>query len=132
MMGEQFQRIVVVDEAGPQAATIMSALRQAGYQVVHCTDSLSGLITLEEQRPDLVILNWGMPFVDGPIFLQVLRIGLPTPPPVVVLTAPNVPMDAARQAGVAARLPDPVDPTALVQIVCALLAPPTSPTSAVA
>ena len=132
MTTERSQRIVVVDETGPQATTITSALRQAGYQVVHCTDSLSGLITLEEQRPDLVVLNWRMPFVDGAIFLQVLRIGLPTPPPVVVLAAPAVPVEVTRQAGAAARLPDLVDPPALVQTVRALLAARTTSTSAVA
>ena len=132
MTSERYGQVLVVSDADPQAATLTAALRQAGYRVVHCTDSLSGLIILEEQRPDLVVLNWGMPFVDGPIFLQVLRIGLPTPPPVIVLAAPDVPVEATRQAGAAARLPNPVNPTALVQMVRALLAPPTSSTSAVA
>ena len=121
MENQDHPRILVVDNNVRQAVVVIHALTGAGYDVIDCADSLGGLIALEEQSPALVILAWGMPFVGGRIFLDVVRIGLPNPPPVVVLA--DVQVDAAEiwRAGASACLETPPDRDALLHTVRRLL-----------
>ena len=79
--------VLIVDDDAVEATVLSTALRAAGYRVLHRADSLAGLEAVEDEHPVVVVLDWGLPFIDGTTFLSVLRIGLPTPPPVIALRA---------------------------------------------
>lgn len=61
-------------------------LKRSGYQVRVARDGLSGLEALEEQRPDLVLLDVMLPGVDGLEILRQIR-ARDSRLPVVILTA---------------------------------------------
>lgn len=60
-------------------------LERAGYRALQATDGRSALAMAQRERPDLIVLDLGLPDMDGLDVLRQLRQRSPTP--VVVLTA---------------------------------------------
>lgn len=78
--------ILLVEDAADLAAVIARDLGAAGYEVVHAPDGVRALELYAARRPDLVILDWMLPRLDGLEVLRRLREG-GVPPPVLMLTA---------------------------------------------
>jgi DNA-binding response OmpR family regulator len=62
--------ILLVEDAQDLAQVIMRDLRAEGYDVLHAADGLTALELHAKHAPDLVILDWMLPKLDG---LEVLR-----------------------------------------------------------
>jgi DNA-binding response OmpR family regulator len=82
--------LLVEDEPG-LARVIGRELEAAGYRTLHAADGLQALALHASQQPDLVILDWMLPGLDG---LEVLRrLRQTSPVPVLMLTARGEEMD---------------------------------------
>lgn len=57
--------ILIVDDEAPVRATIGRALAELGYRVREAASGHEALDEIEEERPDLVILDYVMPGMDG-------------------------------------------------------------------
>jgi two-component system KDP operon response regulator KdpE len=77
--------VLAVDDDPALLRTLTINLRARGYQAATATDGSAALRAIEEQRPDLVVLDLGLPDLDGMAVLkQVRAVG---EVPVVVLSA---------------------------------------------
>ena len=114
-------RILVVTHDADRGAVLEATLRAAGYRVDWRRDALQGLVAAEELVLALIVLDWALPYVSGAVFLEVLRVGLAPPPPVIVLAGTDP--DAPRTAGARAVLAPTDGPAAVLQVVRALLTP---------
>lgn len=77
--------ILLVEDAIDLANALKRDLTQAGFEVAHAADGLRALELHTEKQPDLVILDWMLPGLDG---LEVLRqIRRQSATPVMMLTA---------------------------------------------
>jgi DNA-binding response OmpR family regulator len=77
--------ILLIEDALDLAQVVQRELEAAGYRVRHASDGLTGLELLTQQPPDLVILDWMLPRMDG---LEVLRrMRQSSAVPVLMLTA---------------------------------------------
>jgi CheY-like chemotaxis protein len=65
--------ILVVDDEFSVAEVLESVLADAGYQVITAINGRQGLERLSERLPDLVLLDFMMPIVDGPAMLKAMR-----------------------------------------------------------
>lgn len=79
-------RILVVDDEEDGRLLVAQILQDAGYDVDAAVDGGEALERIRTSRPDLVILDLLMPFVNGWDVLEQIR-RVPGPPPVVVVTA---------------------------------------------
>jgi DNA-binding response OmpR family regulator len=77
--------ILLVEDARDLAHMIMREMEAHGYHVLHASDGLDALRIHEAERPELVILDWMLPKLDGLEVLRRLRQASPTP--VLMLTA---------------------------------------------
>ena len=78
-------KILLVEDTSDLAHVIRRELEASGYQIVQAGDGLSALRLHEKEAPDLVILDWMLPQLDG---LEVLRrIRRTSAVPVLMLTA---------------------------------------------
>jgi DNA-binding response OmpR family regulator len=57
--------VLVVEDDPELRALYRSALKAAGYQVVAVDDGLAALRHLESEVPDAVVLDLGLPLLDG-------------------------------------------------------------------
>ena len=65
-------RLVVVED-DPDNLALMVALLGRRYDVAVCSDGREALTTIWEHRPHLVLLDLGLPHLDGPTILELIR-----------------------------------------------------------
>ncbi len=104
------ERILVVDDDPMIRMTLQLLLEDEGYEVVLAVDGQDGLNRVEEQRPDLIILDMMMPQMDGYTFAEQLREReREADVPVLVLTADGRAQQKAAQVGAAGGIEKPFD-----------------------
>ena len=83
--------VLLVEDETKLAEVVRGELQSLGYEVVHAADGLQALALHEQHDPDLVILDWMLPRLDG---LEVLRrIRQTSAVPLLMLTARGEEMD---------------------------------------
>jgi DNA-binding response OmpR family regulator len=83
--------ILLVEDAVDLAIVIARELSNAGYTVEHVVDGLSAIAVHARLSPDLLILDWMLPKLDGLEVLRHIRQSAPTP--IFMLTARGEEMD---------------------------------------
>lgn len=93
------QRILIVDDEPNIVATVSPLLRARGYEVRSAMTGRSGIDAVESDKPDLVVLDLGLPDVDGVEVCRQMR--QVSNVPIVVLSARGAEGDkvAALDAG---------------------------------
>ncbi|MEJ2559059.1 MAG: response regulator transcription factor [Anaerolineae bacterium] len=77
--------ILLVEDARDLAGVVRRELEEAGYRVLYAADGAEGLHMFRNYRPDLVILDWMLPRLDGLTVLREIR--AESPALVLMLTA---------------------------------------------
>ena len=78
-------RILVVDDEPNILATLAPLLRTRGYDVSTAMNGRGALEAVEREEPDLIVLDLGLPDMDGVDVCRLVRDGRSTP--IVVLSA---------------------------------------------
>jgi sigma-B regulation protein RsbU (phosphoserine phosphatase) len=65
--------ILIVDDDEITRISMVGRLKRLGYRVLEACDGDAGLIAIRTHRPDLVILDWMMPGMDGPSVCEAIR-----------------------------------------------------------
>ena len=65
--------ILLVDDDEITRISMAGRLKRLGYRVIEADDGVAGLAAIRAQRPDLVILDWMMPGLDGPSVCEAIR-----------------------------------------------------------
>jgi len=79
-------RILLVEDDAAIAGELQRALDTQGYEALRCADGRSALAAALEIGPDLVLLDLGLPDLDGVQVCRLLREQLPDTP-IVIVTA---------------------------------------------
>jgi two-component system KDP operon response regulator KdpE len=110
-------KILVVDDNPAIRKGLRVRLHAHGYQVLFAEDAISATAALVTERPDLVILDLGLPCGDGFVVMDRLhKNDRLANIPVIVLTGRESDgnRDKAIQAGAAAFFQKPVEDGALI------------------
>ncbi len=78
-------RILVVDDEPNILGTVAPLLRSRGHEVVTAMTGQAALDAAERDCPDLIVLDLGLPDIDGVEVCRRIRLSLPVP--IVVLSA---------------------------------------------
>ncbi len=114
------KKILAVDDEKHIVRLIQVNLERAGYQVVTAFDGVEALKKVQEENPDLVVLDVMMPQMDGFETLKNLKANPQTRDiPVIMLTAKAQDADVFRgwQSGVDCYLTKPFNPLELLTFV---------------
>ena len=87
-------RILVVDDEPNILATLAPLLRTRGYEVSTAMTGRGAVEAVERENPDLVVLDLGLPDIDGVEVTRLVRDGRSTP--IVVLSARGAEGDKVR------------------------------------
>ncbi len=79
-------RVLIVEDDGTLGMTLEMSLESLGHQVTWCTSVTTARTALESLRPELVILDLGLPDGDGMDLCSELRTG-GLRAPILILTA---------------------------------------------
>src|SRR5260370_470292 len=107
-------RILVVEDDRALRNALVSALESGGFEVEFAADGSAGVQALRSKTYDVVLLDIGLPFVDGLHVLSTPEV--PPGPSVVVISAPGEQADKvpALAIGAHAYLAKPLGPQGLL------------------
>jgi len=114
------KKILACDDEKHIVRLVQVNLERAGYEVVTANDGKEALQKVEEENPDLVVLDVMMPYMDGFEVLQNMRRNPAFRDiPVIMLTAKAQDTDVFKgwQSGVDAYLTKPFNPMELLSFV---------------
>jgi DNA-binding response OmpR family regulator len=114
-------KILVVDDDLALSDVLAFAIRRAGFEVVNAHDGLSALEVFKKESPDLIVLDWGLPRMDG---LEVCtRIRSESAVPIIMLTVRDTDDNVitALEAGADEYIIKPFSPRQLIARIRALL-----------
>lgn len=117
-------KILVIDDDPDLVRAMRLRLRASNFEVATATDGYSAIASAQKERPNLIILDLGLPVGDGFVVLDRLQnsdalAGIP----VIVLSArdPQTNEERALKAGAAAFFQKPADNEELMNVIRASL-----------
>jgi len=125
-------KILIIEDTENNRVLLTRRLRPRGYDIITAEDAEKGLLLVEGERPDLVLMDVGLPGMNGWDATRQLKSNPATKHvPVIALTAHA--MDGDREKAIAAGCDEyeikPIDFNRLFEKIDRLLAqrPPTNP-----
>lgn len=118
--------ILLIEDYADNARLVMRTLQPYGYRILHAWDGESGLHMAVSEQPDLILLDLGLPDVEGQTLVGLIRNqpGLESVP-LVALTA--WPPDTARQMaeayGCTGYISKPIDPREFPALIAGYIPP---------
>ena len=120
------RKILVVEDDRDVQKAIRIWLSANGYTTVSAVDAVSAISVARNEKPDLIVLDVGLPAGDGFVVMERLQdIGDLASIPVIIVTArdPSVVLPQARRAGARGFLRKPVDGEDLLYSISRVLKP---------
>lgn len=109
--------ILVVDDDPSIRQTLIWALEDEGFSVESVADGRQALQYLEQHRPTLMLLDMGLPYVDGARVADGARAVYGASMPIVVLSADGRAMEKGLSLGAVAALRKPFELDELLEVV---------------
>lgn len=89
MGGIEKQTVLAVDDEPAVTLLISRVLSRAGYEVFTCASGEEGLVLLEKNPVDLLIVDKNLPKMHGFEFVRKARSKLPQVPVIIITAAPE-------------------------------------------
>ncbi len=67
------KKIITIDDETPIRSLIRHTLRQEDYEVIEASDGSEGLEKIRRELPDLIVLDFVMPVMNGAETLKAIR-----------------------------------------------------------
>lgn len=116
--------VLIVEDEPPLVELLSYNLEKAGFQIHIARDGEEALLAVEERKPDLILLDWMLPYVSGIEICRRIRRNPETRNvPIIILTARGEEDDRIRglDAGADDYVVKPFSPSELVARVRAVL-----------
>ena len=84
-MGNNKYKLLIIEDDGNICSFVETMLQAGGYQVLTANSCSQGLLMFASHKPDLVVLDLGLPDMDGEEFIR--RVRQDSAVPVIVLSA---------------------------------------------
>jgi CheY-like chemotaxis protein len=112
------KRVLVVDDNRDAADTLVQLLELMGHEAHVARDGTSAVQTVDQQRPEIVLLDIGLPDMSGYEVATRIRALAGTQPRLIALTGWGQDEDRRKSsaAGFDAHWTKPVDPAMLEQL----------------
>jgi CheY-like chemotaxis protein len=113
------RRILVVEDNDDMRAMLRDALAAAGHQVTVASDGAAAVNETLRERPDVAIIDIGLPVMDGYEVARRIRAADGVPPLLIALTGYGRPEDRERAlaAGFIRHVAKPIDPQQLLDVI---------------
>lgn len=90
--GKKMKKVLVVDDESSIVTLLKYNLEEAGFEVITASDGQEGLNLAMSAKPDVIVLDWMLPYMDGMEVCKELRIQK-VKTPIIMLTAKDAEFD---------------------------------------
>jgi CheY-like chemotaxis protein len=105
-------RVLIVEDNSDVRRLYAIGLNQRGYEVKLAANGAEAVERIQDERPDVILLDWLMPLMDGGEVLS----RIPTDEiPIIVISGQPAPPDAQRDPRIVSWLTKPVTIDELVE-----------------
>jgi signal transduction histidine kinase/ActR/RegA family two-component response regulator len=114
------RRILVVDDVTDSADSLVQLLRKQGHEALAAYDGEEAVRVAIDYRPDVVLLDLGLPLLNGwEAARRIRELGGSRSPQMIAITGwgPDENRERTREAGFTHHLVKPVDPMVLAQLL---------------
>lgn len=80
-------KVLAVDDEDDVRRLIQVKLKKAGFEVITATNGEEAVEMCKSEKPDVVIIDWMMPKMDGPTATAIIKVECDPAPIVLMLTA---------------------------------------------
>ncbi|MHB8154930.1 MAG: response regulator transcription factor [Candidatus Omnitrophota bacterium] len=118
------KKILIVEDEKELMFGLATLLKSQGYLIIAANDSLFGISLAHKEKPDLIILDLGLPAGGGFYVLENLKNSVGTfDIPILILTAQQglALEERAKQMGAVAYFHKPFDPESLLSQIKEIL-----------
>jgi two-component system cell cycle response regulator DivK len=116
--------ILLIEDNTDSARMEIRALKAGGYRLLHAPDGESGLHMVVEEGPDLILLDLGLPDIEGQTLATLIkRVPNMAHVPLIAVTAwpPDTAWQIARAYGCDGCISKPISPRSFPSQVAAYL-----------
>jgi DNA-binding response OmpR family regulator len=117
-MGDK--KILIVDDDPDIRQGLQVRLEYSGYATCFATDAASGAAAADTDKPDLIVLDLGLPAGDGFLLIERLKMQpILSTIPIIVVSARDARANRERaiEAGAAAYMQKPVDNAEFLTVI---------------
>lgn len=121
------KKILIIDDEKDFLRILAMQLRAKGYDTVAATDAVTAISVAQEEKPDLILLDIGLPAGDGFTVMERLAyVDRTVLIPVIVITGKDAStfQEQALKAGAVAFLQKPIDIDKLIAAILNILGEP--------
>jgi len=119
------KKILLVEDDKDNVMAMAVRLKAFGYELAVAHDAISAISTARKERPDLIVLDLGLPGGDGFLVMQRMKSNMDLMlVPIIVVSArdPLTNESRALEAGAEAFLQKPVDNNEFLEVIQKALA----------
>ena len=109
--------VLVVDDERGIRETLRGVLEDEGLRVETAADGAEAVESIAESWPDVLLLDLGLPILNGEEVVAELRTRYGRTPPLVIITAAGNTAERSRRLGAEAYLEKPFDLDDVVRLV---------------
>jgi two-component system, OmpR family, KDP operon response regulator KdpE len=102
-------RVLVVEDEPDLREIAKIVLEEEGFAVVTASDGKAALEQVLSWKPDVVLLDMGLPVMNGEEFVEALRAEMSEPPLLIVMSAAGTISERAARLGATACVAKPFD-----------------------
>lgn len=122
LLGDKMKEILIVDDDPDIVELVKNRLEADNYKVISASGGEEGLQNINKEKPDLIILDIGMPKIDGYTFIRALKSNDDFKSiPVIILTARGQMQGLFKVEGVKDYMTKPFKPEELLERIKKLL-----------
>jgi CheY-like chemotaxis protein len=112
------RKILIIEDDPVQGLALATQLKRAGHVIVRAADGVAAISVANHEKPDIILLDLGLPGGGGMMVLKRLRKLLHTAAtPVIVITGSGADRDELLAAGAQAFMEKPVDAAAVLKVI---------------
>ena len=118
--------ILQIEDNYANRRLVERVLEPTGYRLIHAFDGQSGITAALQDRPDLILLDMGLPDMDGQTIVALLRESpLLSDVPIIALTAwpPTIAIEMAARYGCDGCITKPINVSEFPGQIAAYLSP---------